>query len=279
MDGKNNPPRAAILLIGDELLRGQTRDANLSWIARRLVAQGIQVAEARVVADEAEAILAALDGLRKAHDWVLTTGGIGPTHDDITADVVARAFGVEIGVNAEARRRLEEHYAGSEYVLNASRLRMARIPEGARLLDNPISAAPGFVVGNVVVMAGVPEIMRVMLEHALTLLPGGVPEEARGARVFLGEGDLAAPLRELQAAWEGVGGAEAVRIGCYPSFRDGRAVGVRVVARSRDVGRVEACFSALLEVLRGLGAEAEILSPEEMGVEEMRGADAGVAER
>lgn len=275
MNGKNNPPRAAILLIGDELLRGQTRDANLSWMARRLVAQGIQVAEARVVADEAKAILAALNGLRKECDWVLTTGGIGPTHDDITADVVARAFGVEIDVNAEARRRLEEHYAGSEYTLNASRLRMARIPEGARLLDNPISAAPGFVIGNVVVMAGVPEIMRVMLEHALSLLPGGVPEQARGARVFLGEGDLAAPLRELQAAWEGegVGDAAAVRIGCYPSFRDGRAVGVRVVARSRDGGRVEACFSALLDMLRGLGAEAEILSPDEMG------ADAGVAER
>ena len=266
MNKRQNPVRAAVLLIGDELLCGQTRDSNLAWIARRLEAQGVRVAEARIVADETEAILNALNQLRKRCDYVLTTGGIGPTHDDITADAVAQAFGVAISRNEEVVRRLQAHYAGSGHVLNESRLRMARIPEGARLIDNPISAAPGFMLGNVVVMAGVPEIMRAMLEHALAFLPGGEREQRRGVRVFLGEGDLAAPLRALQEAWR------PVRIGCYPSFQDGKAGGVRIMLRCRDAETLEAAFFALLEQLRSLGAEPEILDEE-------RHEQAGVAER
>ena len=266
MDKRQDPVRAAVLLIGDELLCGQTRDANLAWIARRLESRGVRVAEARIVADETDAIVAALNRLRNRHDWVLATGGIGPTHDDITADAVAQAFGVGISRNHEAVRRLQEHYAGSEHELNESRLRMARIPEGARLIDNPVSAAPGFLIGNVAVMAGVPEIMRAMLEHVLELLPEGAAPLRRGVRVFAGEGDLAAPLRELQAAWQ------EVRIGCYPSFRDGRPAGVRIVLRCRDAEALQAAFAGLLERLRSLGAQPETL--EENGAEH-----ADVAER
>ena len=266
MNERQNPPRAAVLLIGDELLCGQTRDGNLAWMARRLEAQGLRVGEARIVADETGAIVDALNRLRRRFDYVLATGGIGPTHDDITADAVAQAFGVAISHNAEAVRRLQAHYAGSEHVLNESRLRMARIPEGARLIDNPISAAPGFMLDNVVVMAGVPEIMRAMLTHALAFLPGGEREQWRGVRVLLGEGDLAAPLRALQEAWR------EVRIGCYPCFRDGRAGGVRIMLRCRDAETLEAAFVALLERLRSLGAQPEMLDAEQHEY-------AGVAER
>ena len=245
--------QAAVLLIGDELLRGQTQDANLAHIAGRLDAQGIRTAEARIVADNAEDILAALNALRNRYDYVLTTGGIGPTHDDITADVVAQAFGVEISHNDEAVRRLEAHYAGSEYSLNESRLRMARIPHGARLIDNPVSAAPGFMIGNVVVMAGVPDIMQAMLEHAITFLQGGTSEERRVVRVYLGEGDLAAPLRKLQSDWK------EVRIGCYPSFCDGKSGGVRIVLCSNDAAALEGAFDGLLKLLQGLGASPEVL--------------------
>lgn len=244
--------RAAVLLIGDELLSGQTQDINLIHIAKRLQEHGIRTGEARVVADNADAILTALNHLRKRYDYVLTTGGIGPTHDDITADVVARAFGVQILQNAEAVRRLEAQYAGSDYILNESRLRMARIPRGACLIDNPVSGAPGFMLDNVVVMAGVPEIMRAMLEHAVSFLEGGTLEESRSARVYLGEGDLAAPLRQLQETWE------SVRIGCYP-FSDERSAGVRVVLRSNDTSILESAFKDLLGVLRKMSENVEIL--------------------
>ena len=245
--------QAAVLLIGDELLSGQTQDINLAHIAKRLQECGIRVSEARVVADNVNDILAALNHLRKRYDYVLTTGGIGPTHDDITADVVAQAFGVEISHNEEAVRRLEAQYTGSDYTLNESRLRMARIPHGARLIDNPVSGAPGFMLDNVVVMAGVPEIMRAMLEHAVSFLEGGALEESRSVRVHLGEGDLAAPLKQLQETWEGV------RIGCYPSFSDGKSAGVRVVLRSNDISLLESAFEDLLGVLRKMSENVEIL--------------------
>ena len=240
-------------MIGDELLSGQTQDINLAHIAKRLQECGIRVSEARVVADNVNDILAALNHLRKRYDYVLTTGGIGPTHDDITADVVAQAFGVEISHNEEAVRRLEAQYTGSDYTLNESRLRMARIPHGARLIDNPVSGAPGFMLDNVVVMAGVPEIMRAMLEHAVSFLEGGALEESRSVRVHLGEGDLAAPLKQLQETWE------SVRIGCYPSFSDGKSAGVRVVLRSNDASLLESAFEDLLGVLRKMSENIEIL--------------------
>lgn len=262
MNRKQKIVEAAVLLIGDELLCGQTQDVNLAWIAQRLEKHGICVAEARIVADEEEAILAALNQLRNRYDYLFTTGGIGPTHDDITVDVVAAAFGVDVSQNREAVRRLEEQYAKSEYTLNESRLRMARIPEGARLIDNPVSAAPGFMIGNVLVMAGVPEIMQAMLEHAVTLLPGGEQEHRRAVRVFLGEGDIAMPLKELQSAWQ------SVRIGCYPSFLGGKPGGVRIVLRSRDIESLESSLAALLQRLHKLNAAPEILDATRLGKED-----------
>lgn len=245
--------RSAVLLIGDELLNGQTQDTNLSYIAKRLQKSGIRIGEARVVVDSTESIVTALNYLRKSYDYVLTTGGIGPTHDDITADAVAQAFGVEISHNEEAVRRLKSQYTSSDYELNESRLRMARIPHGARLIDNPMSGAPGFMLDNVVVMAGVPEIMQTMLDHAILFLECGTLEESRSVRVNLGEGELATPLRTLQEVWENV------RIGCYPSFSDWNSTGVRVVLRSGDVYALETAFEDLLKVLREMSEGVEVL--------------------
>ena len=211
--------RAGVLLIGDELLSGRTQDTNLRTIADFLAPLGIQVGEARVVSDEPDEIVAGLNALRHRYTYVFTTGGIGPTHDDKTADAVAVAFGVPIDVRADARAILEAHY-GSHTELNEARLRMARIPDGAVLIANPVSKAPGFQLGNVFVMAGVPSIMRAMLEDVGARLDHGavvasVTVRAKSVR----EGDLAAPLGALQKA------LPSVSFGSYPWYEppDGSA--------------------------------------------------------
>lgn len=167
-----NTPTAAMLTIGDEILSGRTRDANLPHLAEALVARGIQLCEARVVPDVAAEIIAALNALRARYDHVFTSGGIGPTHDDITADAVAAAFGVPIDIRADARAVLALNYANPEVDLNPARLRMARIPEGGILIENPVSRAPGFTLGNVHVMAGVPDVFRAMVAGLLPRLTG-----------------------------------------------------------------------------------------------------------
>jgi len=190
-------PTAAMLTIGDEILSGRTRDANLPTLALALAAAGIDLREARTVPDVAAEIVAAVNALRARYTHVFTSGGIGPTHDDITADAVAAAFGVGIDVREDARAVLAANYADPEVDLNDQRLRMARIPDGARLIDNPISKAPGFTVGNVHVMAGVPVIFAAMAAGLIPRLAGGKPLLSASVRAPYPEGLLAGPLRTL----------------------------------------------------------------------------------
>ncbi len=219
---------AAILVIGDEILSGRTKDQNIGWIADHLTAIGIDLKEVRVVGDEEATIVEALDALRARYTYVFTTGGIGPTHDDITADCVAKAFGVPIDVDPRAVALMKPHYDSRNVELTPARLRMARIPHGATLVENSISAAPGFMIGNVVVMAGVPAIMRVMLDDASRHLRRGAPVRSRSIKVSRPEGDIAELLRAHQAEYA------AVVMGSYPQRdADGR-LSTELVLRSTD---------------------------------------------
>ncbi len=241
----SKPVTAAILLIGDELLSGRTRDVNLQEIAQFLAPIGIDVAEARVIPDIEAKIVEALNALRSEYDYVFTTGGIGPTHDDITADSVAKAFGMSIDHRDDALKILKDWYAKSDSELTEARLRMARIPDGATLIANPVTGAPGFQIGNVFVMAGVPKIMRGMLEDVAPRLNGGAVTGTRTvAAEGLREGDLAAGLTALQEEYPGVS------LGSYPWFDEAGRRGVNLVARSRDpeaLDRAEAALKALVE--------------------------------
>ncbi len=244
--------RAAVLIIGDELLSGRTQDTNLRTIANFLAPLGIQVAEARVVSDAPEDIAAAVNALRAAYAYVFTTGGIGPTHDDKTADAIAAAFGVPIGVRDDARAILAAHY-GAHTELNEARLRMARIPEGATLIANPVSKAPGFQLGNVFVMAGVPSIMRAMLEDVAPRLERGAVVQSVTVRAAgLREGDLAAPLEALQRA------EPAVSFGSYPWYAPPDGFGVHLVARSPDAAALARGQAGLLALAQDLGVQGEV---------------------
>jgi molybdopterin-biosynthesis enzyme MoeA-like protein len=231
-------PTAAILIIGDEILSGRTRDANMHHLAGELTKVGIDLEEVRIVSDVRDAIVAAVNALRGAYGHVFTSGGIGPTHDDITADAVAAAFGVTIGVRADARAVLAAHYARSGTEMNAARLRMARIPEGATLIDNPVSGAPGFTIGNVHVMAGVPNIFQAMVASLLPRLTGGQPMLSRTLRVMQGEGVIAEPLGALAAEYADLS------FGSYPFVKDG-AFGANLVVRGTDIVRLDAGFGRL----------------------------------
>ncbi|ADL02416.1 Putative competence-damage inducible protein [Brevundimonas subvibrioides] len=232
-------PTAAVLIIGDEILSGRTADTNLNTIARFLGALGIDLMEARTVGDRPEQIVAALNALRAGHDYVFTTGGIGPTHDDITADCVAEAFGVPIGERADALAILQRRYSPDD--LNAARRRMARIPDGGVLIANPVTDAPGFQIGNVFVMAGVPRIMTAMLEDVAPRLRTGAVVHARTLRVTgVGEGAIAAPLAEAART------SRDLSFGSYPfgAGSDGE-VGTNLVVRGRDAALVDAAIDAL----------------------------------
>ncbi len=236
---------AAVLLIGDELLSGRTKDINLGYIAEFMTGMAIEVREARFVPDIEDEIVAALNALRSRYDYVFTTGGIGPTHDDITADAVAHAFGLEIGHNPEAIALMKARYEDGE--LNEARMRMARTPVGASLIPNKLSAAPGFRVENVFVMAGVPKIMQAMLDEVGPTLERGKPLLSHSVRVDAGEGTLAAPLKAIQDAHPGVS------IGSYPFSENGR-FGANVVIRSKDEAELEAAHGkvqAMAEELAG----------------------------
>ena len=241
---------AAVIVIGNEILSGRTEDANVTWLARRLTALGIVLAEVRMVRDEEEAIVAAVNALRAAHDYVFTTGGIGPTHDDITCAAVARAFGRAYALNPEAHRLLEAYYDGSGRALNEARMRMAYTPEGAELIDNPVSRAPGFRVENVYVLAGIPAVMQGMFAGLASTLEGGARVASREVAVLLGEGDIAARLAALQARYP------ALEIGSYPFVRDG-AFGTALVLRGTDEGALARADAELRAALRELGGEPE----------------------
>ncbi|MFN3643216.1 MAG: competence/damage-inducible protein A [Gemmobacter sp.] len=240
-------PTAAMLVIGDEILSGRTRDSNLHHLAGELTRHGIRMIEARVVADDHAAIVAAVNDLRVRVDHLFTSGGIGPTHDDITADAVAAAFGVPIGLREDARALLAAHYARSGLEFNAARQRMARIPDGAALIDNPISAAPGFTLGNVHVMAGVPSIFEAMAASVLARIAGGAPLLSQSLQVNRGEGEIAEAFGALAAEFPDL------TMGSYPFIRNG-AHGTNLVIRGTDGARLDAAMLRLTGLFGTVGA-------------------------
>ena len=238
---------AALLIIGDEILSGRTQDRNVAPIAVWLNMQGIRLAEVRVVPDRMEKIAAAVNALRAENDYLFTTGGIGPTHDDITVDAIAAALGLEVVVHPKARATLEAYYASRGGITEA-RLRMARVPEGAELIENSLSGAPGIRLGNIFILAGVPHIAQAMLEALSGQLEGGRPLVSRIIACWIPESEVADILRAVEAAHEGC------QIGSYPFFREGRA-GANFVVRGTDQARVDACVGDLTARLEADGRE------------------------
>ena len=238
---------AALVVIGDEILSGRTPDRNIAQVASWLQVQGIRLVEVRVVADVEDAIVEAVNALRNAHDYLFTTGGIGPTHDDITVDAVAKAFGVPVVVHPEARRILEDYYS-TRGGLNDARLRMARVPEGADLIPNRMSGAPGIRIGNVHMMAGVPHICAQMLDALTGTLEGGVPLISETIGCWVPESEVADILREVEKAHP------QCQIGSYPFFRDGK-VGANFVIRSTDPDELKSCVDTLCEALGEAGQD------------------------
>jgi molybdenum cofactor synthesis domain-containing protein len=230
---------AALVVIGDEILSGRTQDKNIAQVATWLNEQGIRLAEVRVVPDEQQRIADTVNALRVAHDYLFTTGGIGPTHDDITVDSIAAAFGVPVVVHPEARRILEDYYAARGIELTESRLRMARVPQGAELIANPSSGAPGVKMGNVYILAGVPQIAASMLEALTGTLEGGRPMVSVTVGAYSAESEVADLLRETEAGHAGVA------IGSYPFFKDGR-YGANFVIRSEDGDAARGCGKDLV---------------------------------
>jgi molybdenum cofactor synthesis domain-containing protein len=237
---------AALLVIGDEILSGRTHDRNIAQVASWLQVQGIRLKEVRVVADDMAAIVAAVNALRTSYDYLFTTGGIGPTHDDITVDAVAEALGVPVVVHPEARAILEAYYRDRPGGLNEARLRMARVPEGASLIPNHMSGAPGIKWGNVHLMAGVPSITAQMLDALTGTLEGGAPLLADTVGGWIRESEVAELLRQTEKDHPGC------QIGSYPFFREGRT-GANFVVRSTDAGQLAQCMAALCAGLDALG--------------------------
>jgi molybdenum cofactor synthesis domain-containing protein len=245
---------AAVLVIGDEILSGRTKDKNIGYIAEYLTALGIDLMEVRIVGDEESAIVDALNALRKRYTYVLTTGGIGPTHDDITADCVAKAFGVPIDVDPRAIAIMQERLAATGAEMNEARLRMTRIPKGADLVLNKVSGAPGIWIENVIVMAGVPSIMQAMLDEVAPKLETGVRMLTETIRADAREGDIGTELGEIANAIAGV------TIGSYPFFDPQLGPNTNVVLRSRDAEKLALAKRAVEDMLQrvraALGAKA-----------------------
>jgi molybdenum cofactor synthesis domain-containing protein len=233
---------AAILVIGDEILSGRTKDKNIGYIAEYLTQIGIDLREVRVVADDEGRIVEALNALRARNDYVFTTGGIGPTHDDVTAECVAKAFGVPIDYDPRAIAIMKERYAALGTEMNEARMRMTRIPQGADLVPNKVSAAPGFWIDNVIVMAGVPSIMQAMLDEVAPKLATGTKLLSETVRADLREGDIGTELGKIAKAHP------EVMIGSYP-FNDDRGPNTNVVVRARDPARLAAVKAAVETML------------------------------
>lgn len=242
-------PTAAVLVIGNEILSGRTQDANLNAIAVKLTACGIRLKEARVVPDIQEDIVEAVNALRQRYDYVLTTGGIGPTHDDITADSIAAAFGVTVSENPEARECLLRSYGAEN--LTPARLRMARTPEGVKLINNPVSAAPGFQIGNVYVMAGVPNIMRAMLDGVVAGLRHGPTIHSVSVSGYVAESLVAAGLEAIAMRYP------MLDIGSYPWTRNTRH-GTALVSRGTDEGALRQASAEILSLMQAFDPEAAI---------------------
>ena len=247
----NKRPTSCVLIIGNEILSGRTQDVNLNFLAMNFTNLGIELVEARVIADVETAIIRAVNECRELYDYVFTTGGIGPTHDDITAECIAKAFGVELKQNPVARDLIGELCRRNGVELNAARLRMANVPVGASLIENSVSAAPGFQMGNVFVLAGVPRIMRDMFDGCRTRLVGGDVVQSRTVTAYLPEGIVAEPLRVLQ------GQCPDVEMGSYPFYQDGR-FGTNLVLRSTDEALLSRACNEIRDMVEELGGDPEV---------------------
>ena len=245
-------PSAALIIIGNEILSGRTQDTNTQNIAERLTNHGIRLREVRVIPDQKDIIIKTIHEVKGQVDYLLTTGGIGPTHDDITAESIAEAFGTELELNAEARAMLLAHY-GSEADLTEPRLKMAHIPKGAGLIKNPVSGAPGFIMENVYTMAGVPRIMLSMLDEILASLKAGPKMLSNSVSCSLGESAIAQGLEQIQLKYDDV------EIGSYPHYRAG-ALGLSIVLRATDPEHLDEVTHEVVDLIRNLGAEPGAIS-------------------
>jgi molybdenum cofactor synthesis domain-containing protein len=240
---------ACLLIIGNEILSGRTKDANLQFLAVELNKLGVRLMEVRVIPDVEQTIVATVNEVRAKFDYVFTTGGIGPTHDDITADCIAKAFGVGISEHPEAVARMTRHY-GDPALFTPARRRMARVPHGGILVDNPVSVAPGFQIENVITFAGIPSVMQGMFHAMKHRLVGGDPVVSRTVRTNLPEGIIAEPLGTLQKRFEDLD------IGSYPAFRNGKP-SVSLVLRGTDDARLATAAAELIATIRTMNGEAE----------------------
>ncbi len=240
---------ACLLIIGNEILSGRTKDANLQFLALELNKLGVRLTECRVIPDIEQTIVDTVNEVRRKFDYVFTTGGIGPTHDDITADCIAKAFGVGISEHPEAVARMTRHY-GDPALFTPARRRMARVPHGGVLVDNPVSVAPGFQMENVFTFAGIPAVMQAMFQSMKHRLVGGTPVVSRTVRTNLPEGIIAEPLGALQRRFEDLD------IGSYPAFRNGKP-SVSLVLRGTDGARLAAAVVELMDTLKKMNGEAE----------------------
>jgi molybdenum cofactor synthesis domain-containing protein len=239
---------ASLLIIGNEILSGKTQDKNLNYIAKKLGNMGIRFAEVRVVPDIEAEIIFAVNQLRKKYDYLFTTGGIGPTHDDITTECISKAFGLKMICHPEARAKLEEYYKSRQDALNEARLRMANTPEGAVLIENPLTSAPGYKIENVFVLAGIPSIMQVMFDYASQFLEGGVKISSRSVSCNLVEGDIASPLTGIQNNFL------QTEIGSYPFIREGKYA-VTLVVRTTDIEAMNSAADEIVKMIKGKDGE------------------------
>lgn len=243
----NEVVTAAMLAIGDELLSGRTKDRNIGHLADMLTATGIDLEEVRIVPDEEDRIVEALNALRSRYDYIFTSGGIGPTHDDITADAIAKAFGVPCEYDAKAMKLMGDNYAARGIEFTEGRQRMARMPRGSIHIDNPVSTAPGFNIGNVYVMAGVPSVFEAMLDNVIPTLRVGKQLLSRSVNCPFGEGAIAVPLRDIQAAHP-----ETI-IGSYPKYENGK-FSTELVIRARDAEKLIAAEAAVKDMVEKIAA-------------------------
>lgn len=245
-------PTAALIIIGNEILSGRTQDTNTQYIAEKLTGRGIRLREVRVVPDQKDIIIKTLNELRPHFSYILTTGGIGPTHDDITAESIAEAMGSELILNEEARSMLLAYY-GDEAQLTEPRLKMAKVPKAASLIRNPVSGAPGFIIGNIYVMAGVPKIMQAMLDEILSMVQTGPKILSNTVSCALGESAIAQGLEEIQSRYD------TIEIGSYPHYRAG-ALGLSLVLRSTDAAILDKATYEVVDMVRSLGAEPNAIT-------------------